>query len=47
MRQAAIRADDIRGRVREIIINVSQAGDDALVEFTKRYDGVELKQAGT
>jgi len=43
MRQAVIKADDIRGRVREIIINVGQAGDDALVEFTKRYDGVELK----
>ena len=43
MRQAAIKADDIRGRVREIIINVGQAGDEALVEFTKRYDGVELK----
>ncbi len=42
MRQAAIKADDIRGRVREIIINVAQVGDDALVEFTKRYDGVEL-----
>ncbi len=43
MRQAVIKADDIRGRVREIIINVGQAGDEALVEFTKRYDGVELK----
>ncbi len=43
MRQAVIKADDIRGRVREIIINVGQAGDEALVEFTKRYDGIELK----
>lgn len=43
MRQAAIKADETRGRVREIIINVGQAGDDALIEFTKRYDGVELK----
>jgi histidinol dehydrogenase len=43
MRQAVIKADETRGRVREIIINVGQGGDEALVEFTKRYDGVELK----
>ena len=43
MRQAAIKANDIRGRVREIIINIGQVGDEAVVEFTKRYDGVALK----
>lgn len=34
--------EEVRKSVREIIDGVSQRGDEALVKYTKRYDGVEV-----
>ena len=33
----------VRGRVREIIAEVRAKGDDALLTYTARFDGVEAK----
>lgn len=35
-------ADDIKNKVREIILRVKKEGDNALLEFTKKYDGARL-----
>lgn len=35
-------ADDIKDKVREIILKVKKEGDNALLEFTKKYDGARL-----
>ena len=37
---------DVRGRVEEIIRNVREHGDRALIEYTKMFDGVELSADG-
>jgi len=34
--------DDIKNKVREIILKVKKEGDKALLEFTEKYDGVKL-----
>ncbi|MDD5014726.1 MAG: histidinol dehydrogenase [Atribacterota bacterium] len=34
--------DDIKNKVREIILRVKKEGDKALLEFTKKYDGARL-----
>jgi histidinol dehydrogenase len=51
-RFAALLADkretsvDVNDAVREIIARVRAAGDKALIEYTKRYDGLDLAEAG-
>jgi len=35
-------ANDIKNKVREIILKVKKEGDKALLEFTKKYDGARL-----
>jgi len=34
--------DDIKNKVREIILKVKKEGDNALLEFTEKYDGARL-----
>jgi histidinol dehydrogenase len=51
-RFAALLADkretsvDVNDAVREIIARVRAAGDQALIEFTRRYDGLDLGETG-
>ena len=42
LRRAEIQIDELTERVRPIIQEVRQRGDDALVEFTERFDRVKL-----
>lgn len=42
-RPAQADADGLHRRVREIIDNVRARGDQALLDFTERFDGVKLK----
>jgi histidinol dehydrogenase len=49
-RRAALRrpaqnaADEINQRVREVIADVRARGDDALFDYTRRFDGAELER---
>ena len=38
-------ADDIEDKVREIILKVKKEGDNALLEYTKKYDGARLNSS--
>lgn len=39
-------AEDVDTAVREILRAVRERGDDALVEFTRRYDSLDLRETG-
>ncbi|KAJ3196189.1 trifunctional histidinol dehydrogenase [Irineochytrium annulatum] len=42
LRRPAIKSEEILSRVKPIINDVANRGDTALIEFTKKFDGVEL-----
>lgn len=44
MRRRAIPSDDVSGAVRDILEAVRNGGDEALCEFTARFDGATLKK---
>ncbi|MDR3085796.1 MAG: histidinol dehydrogenase [Christensenellaceae bacterium] len=42
-RRSQLNQEEVRERVREILFQVRTRGDEALFEYTRRFDGVELQ----
>ena len=43
-RRGEILTDEYEGTVKEIIRNVKERGDEALIEYTEKFDGISLTQ---
>ena len=46
IRRASASAEEVSGACREIIAAVRERGDDALFEYTERFDGPDLRPLG-